>query len=651
MQIHPLITKLLQIKRENHTLQEIKSSNTPSEEITPYAELDPIEKLELPVKIQNALKKRNVNTIGKFYKYKRKRLKKIKFIGPKALKYLMRVKKEICIEKSDVEVNYEEQNLKENNKLNTQAYASQDFSYVDLNNMDLPKSISRDDNISVLNLPIRLENSLRRNGEIEIVGQFCDYDEKALFQIRNVGSKAYLYLLKIKKELELNPVLNAPEKLKEEEKYKVELMVDTPEVALEKLLNKANLTGSDPIEILGLPTRVENALKIAGIENLNLFFLATKKEIIESRNLGNKSFELITKYKDAIENGVISGIQDEELVDITLNRCENERARTIVMKRYGLLTGVKETLEEIGENLNITRERVRQIQKKSLTRMKHPSTKSRQRLKELIEKVCMENDGVITDREADDLIPELIKNSSIDGSSFLDLVSDIGWIQSNQVGDVLFYSPKFNMLSLPSLMTEVLQILKRNRALLDAKTIVQDLSCRDLMDREKLILLVFRCCKLDPRINEKIEGKFTPFSGMGTDKAIWITIISQILSEARVPLHWEVITQRLNERLINPDQHLDQRRIHFLLIDNPEFALSGKKGRYGLVDWGFRKDSTLDLVVESLRKAGSPLSWREIYTYVHKYKDTKPINIIALLNNKNNFIRQDGGYWFKKILI
>jgi RNA polymerase primary sigma factor len=48
------------------------------------------------------------------------------------------------------------------------------------------------------------------------------------------------------------------------------------------------------------------------------------------------------------------------------------REREILEQRYGLVDGRERTLEEIGQHLNVTRERVRQIEAKALRKMRHP---------------------------------------------------------------------------------------------------------------------------------------------------------------------------------------------------------------------------------------------------------------------------------------
>src|SRR5665213_4593091 len=59
----------------------------------------------------------------------------------------------------------------------------------------------------------------------------------------------------------------------------------------------------------------------------------------------------------------------EQLATDVLATIEREREREIVARRFGLFDR-KETLEQIGEMLGITRERVRQLEKAVVTRLR-----------------------------------------------------------------------------------------------------------------------------------------------------------------------------------------------------------------------------------------------------------------------------------------
>ncbi len=50
-----------------------------------------------------------------------------------------------------------------------------------------------------------------------------------------------------------------------------------------------------------------------------------------------------------------------------------ERERDVLVMRYGLIDGQPRTLEEVARSFQVTRERIRQIEQKSIKKLKHPS--------------------------------------------------------------------------------------------------------------------------------------------------------------------------------------------------------------------------------------------------------------------------------------
>ncbi len=51
----------------------------------------------------------------------------------------------------------------------------------------------------------------------------------------------------------------------------------------------------------------------------------------------------------------------------------NARERKVLQLRFGLIDGRQRTLEEVGKEFNVTRERIRQIEAKALRKLRHPS--------------------------------------------------------------------------------------------------------------------------------------------------------------------------------------------------------------------------------------------------------------------------------------
>ena len=54
-------------------------------------------------------------------------------------------------------------------------------------------------------------------------------------------------------------------------------------------------------------------------------------------------------------------------------RTLSPREESIIKMRFGLEDGSERTLEEVGQNFRLTRERIRQIEAKALRKMRHPS--------------------------------------------------------------------------------------------------------------------------------------------------------------------------------------------------------------------------------------------------------------------------------------
>lgn len=80
---------------------------------------------------------------------------------------------------------------------------------------------------------------------------------------------------------------------------------------------------------------------------------------------------LVPDSSDTAETVAQAALRDDLLAAV--NRLGDERLSTILHLRYGLLDGHYRTLEQVGRQLGITRERARQLEAEALRRLRHQS--------------------------------------------------------------------------------------------------------------------------------------------------------------------------------------------------------------------------------------------------------------------------------------
>lgn len=139
------------------------------------------------------------------------------------------------------------------------------------------------------------------------------------------------------------------------------------------LLNKINNTSMKYITTVGrYPTIRETAAEL-GMEESKIEEIFLEFQDMSSLNdvIGDELIlEDIVLEKDSefMEDKIIESIIGQEIKK-TLDILD-EREKEIISARYGIGGDVKLTLEEVGKKFNITRERVRQLEKRALEKLK-----------------------------------------------------------------------------------------------------------------------------------------------------------------------------------------------------------------------------------------------------------------------------------------
>ena len=327
----------------------------------------------------------------------------------------------------------------------------------------------------------------------------------------------------------------------------------------------------------------------------------------------------------------------ENAISGSLNIIEQDREREIISRRFGL-TGQKETLEQIGELLNITRERVRQLEKAILVRLRIGAEEGQISELAAAEKLMIRNLTELGRVARTTVLAEQIyghKATSAEQARlvFISAIShNLTCIDENDTYySAIGIADYGDVTAIHEKVDEVVATIKQNKAPITIEQLDQ------VLDYEHPSYI---------RAVASISKQLASLNGLwGLTK--WPTVnprnirdkIYVVLEAKKEPMHFSEIAEAIS--------HSDFRRknvtiqaIHNELIKDPRFVLIGR-GIYALNTWGYAKGTVADIITDILKKAGEPLTREEIVKRVLHARKVKETTVLLNLQNKELFTKVD----------
>ncbi|MEO8691487.1 MAG: sigma factor-like helix-turn-helix DNA-binding protein [Candidatus Saccharimonas sp.] len=318
-----------------------------------------------------------------------------------------------------------------------------------------------------------------------------------------------------------------------------------------------------------------------------------------------------------------------------LNAIDQEREREIITRRFGLFER-RETLEQIGEMLGITRERVRQLEKAILIRLKIAASDDKipavHEIERLIIRDLSENGraGRVIDITARlvDGVPSAEDRSRV---AFVgELSPKLVLINEN---DSYFQGVSIaengDEKSIRHQVDEIVKAIKKHGEPIDIESLHSLLSYESPSQVRALASLSKSLAHLRdmwglvkwPTVNPKnIRDK-----------------IYVILADNAKPMHFSEIAKMIKSSDFKR-KNVTTQAIHNELIKDKRFVLIGR-GIYALNEWGYTRGTVSDIIAEVLKKAGEPLHRDEIVKRVLKSRQVKETTILLNLQSRSEFKR------------
>lgn len=307
------------------------------------------------------------------------------------------------------------------------------------------------------------------------------------------------------------------------------------------------------------------------------------------------------------------------------------RSREIVKLRFGVKDGKVRTLEEIGKQYGITRERVRQVVGSALSLIaSHKEYPEIIEITERIHAVLEEKSGVM---KAEQLIEKLAgKEKSEQGalSVFLESLPACGTEKEDDSREEVCFLNGFLFAEWKEIHDTVVAILQDSKEALSLEELYGRFAKQvEGFSKDRLLhfLLISKC------IQQNVFGKW----GL----AEWSEIKPRgmrekahlVLKTSARPLHFRDIAKLIDEYGLHgaKKKKSHPQTVHNELIKDQRFVLVGR-GIYALSDWGYKRGTVKDVIADILREAGVPLTREDILERVLKIRQVKKSTIVINLN-------------------
>lgn len=323
----------------------------------------------------------------------------------------------------------------------------------------------------------------------------------------------------------------------------------------------------------------------------------------------------------------------QSVVKDILTTIEREREREIIARRFGLYNR-KETLEQIGELLGITRERVRQLEKAIMIRLRLAAEEDLPHIAATEKYFIRHLHDLGRVAKVQDLTKRVAQNTDDTTRAHVAFIAEIApRLTVIEENDHYHHAVGINEYGteddIKTYVTTIVTVIKKNGQPLT----IDDLHAKVDHDHPQHVQALASISKdLASLKNKWGLTKWPTVNPKNIRDKIYV-----ILQENGKPLHFSDIAKAIKGSDFRR-KDVTTQAIHNELIKDSRFVLIGR-GIYALKEWGYNKGTVADIITDILKKEGGPLHRDEIVKRVLKHRQVKETTILLNLQGKSQFKR------------
>lgn len=317
------------------------------------------------------------------------------------------------------------------------------------------------------------------------------------------------------------------------------------------------------------------------------------------------------------------------------------KEKEVIIKRFSLNNEPRQTLERIGQQFSVTRERIRQIEKIALGKLRR--TLENTKLSEVIrlaKEILAQHGGLSVESELiSEILKKLAATSEVDSHIVklsLAIHSDFAYGERNGLFRPFWRVKQLEEEFLTGVADVIYHLLAKKKDVVPvselAKEVETHLEEKGRKVTPEAILSLFA---VDLRFKKTAEGIGLMAWRHINPKSIRDKAYIVLKREGK-PLHFVEIANKITEAGFDKKMVTTQA-VHNELIRDEHFVLVGR-GLYGLKEWGYKKGTVAEVIEDLLRKK-SPLTKQEIIAGVLKQRHVKKGTISLNLQKNPQFAR------------
>ena len=330
------------------------------------------------------------------------------------------------------------------------------------------------------------------------------------------------------------------------------------------------------------------------------------------------------------------------------------KQKLVLSSRFGASGNEPQTLEAIGKSLNVTRERVRQIEADALNLLrKGEKSQPAEELVAAAKEIITEKGGVVgTNQLTEEVFEKYFTRGPRDSKErhLLEIVfSVIGFkrVRGNKELEDVWISQDFDIKRFRSVAGKIEKIFDETKKLFSDEELLKkiDHSDADTGNIDIAPEQILNFLAVSKKFGKNIFGNW--------GKAKWPLVrprgvrekATLVLLNRKKPLHFREISQ-LIEKFGLSEKKVHPQTVHNELIRDKRFVLVGR-GTYALREWGYEEGTVKDIIVSIIRSAGGILKKDTIVGNVLKKRKVKKATIDVNLSDRKVFQKTKDGYRLK----